>query len=77
MRLRFLLLPFALLLVGCRSEGPEAQVRKAFAEAVAAVEAGNAGKAAQVLGATWNLRGNGRTTSSPGRLLRKTASSAR
>lgn len=37
------------LLAGCGQEGPEAQVRKAFGEAVAAVEAGDAAKATEAL----------------------------
>lgn len=38
-----------LLLAGCASEAPEAQVRRAFAEAVAAVEAGDPARAAEAL----------------------------
>ena len=38
-----------LALAGCKSESPEAQVRKAFGEAVAAVESGDAAGAAELL----------------------------
>jgi len=38
-----------MLLSGCGSESPEAQVRKAFGEAVAAVESGDAPKAVESL----------------------------
>jgi hypothetical protein len=40
-----------LLLSGCRAESPEAQVRRAFEEAVADVESGDGAKAAEALDA--------------------------
>ncbi|HEY3271375.1 MAG TPA: hypothetical protein VGJ89_09205 [Geothrix sp.] len=43
----------ALALLACRSDKPEDQVRKAFGVCVAAVEAGDAGAAAQPLDATF------------------------
>jgi len=46
---RLLLCVCAILLAGCRQEGPEARIRKAFAGSVRAVEAGDAAGAAEPL----------------------------
>ncbi|MBI4912801.1 MAG: hypothetical protein HY823_08680 [Acidobacteria bacterium] len=43
------LLPVTVVLISCGAESPEAQVRKAFGDAVKAVEAGDAAGAVEVL----------------------------
>lgn len=49
MRLAPALLPTLVLLSGCRKEGDEAAIRRTFQDCVEAVEAGDAGRAAEAL----------------------------